>query len=87
MIFITGPLYSGKRTFAGKLGGRQIFDVQNLAAQADDLEWLADELAADYDVAAATEIGGRHCADGRGRAARAGGGRRLPACWRRARTR
>ena len=53
MIFITGPLYSGKRTFAGKLGGRQIFDVQNLAAQADDLEWLADELAADYDVAAA----------------------------------
>ena len=48
MIFITGPLYSGKRTFAGKLGGRQIFDVQNLAAQADDLEWLA----------AATEIGG-----------------------------
>ena len=58
VIFITGPLYSGKRTFAGKLGGRQIFDVQNLAAQADDLEWLADELAADYDVAAATEIGG-----------------------------
>ena len=58
MIFITGPLYSGKRTFAAKLGGRQIFDVQNLAAQADDLEWLADELAADYDVAAATEIGG-----------------------------
>ena len=45
MIFITGPLYSGKRTFAGKLGGRQIFDVQNLAAQADDLEWLADELS------------------------------------------
>lgn len=40
--------------------------MQNLAAQADDLEWLADELAADYDVAAATEIGGRHCADGRG---------------------
>ena len=58
MIFITGPLYSGKRTFAGKLGGRQIFDVQNLAAQADDLEWLADELAARYDVVMATEIGG-----------------------------
>ena len=36
MIFITGPLYSGKRTFAGKLGGRQIFDVQNLAAQAGE---------------------------------------------------
>ncbi len=58
MIFITGPLYSGKRTFAQKLGGRQIFDVQNLAADADDLERLADALAADYDVAAATEIGG-----------------------------
>lgn len=58
MIFITGPLYSGKRTFAQKLGGRQIFDVQNLAADADDIERLADALAADYDVAAATEIGG-----------------------------
>ena len=58
MIFITGPLYSGKRTFAGKLGGRQIFDVQNLAARADDLALLADRLAAEYDVAAATEIGG-----------------------------
>ena len=58
MIFITGPLYSGKRTFARRLGGRQIFDVQNLAADADDLERLADALAADYDVAAATEIGG-----------------------------
>ena len=58
MIFITGPLYSGKRTFAQKLGGRQIFDVQNLAARADELERLADARAADYDVAAATEIGG-----------------------------
>ena len=29
MIFITGPLYSGKRTFAGKLGGRQIFGGEN----------------------------------------------------------
>ena len=58
LLISEGPLYSGKRTFAGKFGGRQIFDVQNLAAQADDLEWLADELAADYDVAAATEIGG-----------------------------
>ena len=58
MIFITGALYSGKRTYAKKLGGRQIFDVQNLAADADDLERLADALAADYDVAAATEIGG-----------------------------
>ena len=57
MIFITGPLYSGKRTFAARFGGRQIFDVQTLAAAAPDLEKLADELAA-YDVVIATEIGG-----------------------------
>ena len=32
MIFITGPLYSGKRTFARRLGGRQMADAQDLAA-------------------------------------------------------
>lgn len=87
MIFITGPLYSGKRTFAGKLGGRQIFDVQNLAAQADDLEWLADELAADYDVARRRKSAAALCRWTRASGAR---GRRpggWPACWRRARTR
>ena len=47
MLFVTGPLYSGKRAFSQKFGGRQICDVQN----------LADELAA-YDVVIATEIGG-----------------------------
>lgn len=57
MLFVTGPLYSGKRTFAVRFGGRQIFDVQTLAAAAPDLEKLADELAA-YDVVIATEIGG-----------------------------
>lgn len=57
MLFITGPLYSGKRTFAARFGGRQIFDVQTLVAAAPDLEKLADELAA-YDVVIATEIGG-----------------------------
>ena len=57
MLFITGPLYSGKRTFAARFGGRQTFDVQTLAAAAPDLEKLADELAA-YDVVIATEIGG-----------------------------
>ena len=57
MLFITGPLYSGKRTFAARFGGRQIFDVQTLAAAAPDFEKLADELAA-YDVVIATEIGG-----------------------------
>ncbi len=57
MLFIIGPLYSGKRTFAKKFGGRQINDVQTLAANAADLEELADKLA-DYDVVIATEIGG-----------------------------
>ena len=57
MLFVTGPLYSGKRTFSQKFGGRQICDVQNLAANATDLEKLADELAA-YDVVIVTEIGG-----------------------------
>ena len=57
MIFITGPLYSGKRTFARRLGGRQMADAQALAAGAESLEWLADELA-QYDVVMATEIGG-----------------------------
>ena len=58
MIFITGPLYSGKRTYAQKLGGRQIADVQDRAAEAQNLAALADELAAQYDVVIATEIGG-----------------------------
>ncbi|WP_455500532.1 bifunctional adenosylcobinamide kinase/adenosylcobinamide-phosphate guanylyltransferase [Gemmiger sp.] len=57
MLFITGPLYSGKRTFAQKFGGRQVYDVQDLSADAADLERLADELAA-YDVVTATEVGG-----------------------------
>ena len=57
MLFVTGPLYSGKRAFSQKFGGRQICDVQNLAANATDLEKLADELTA-YDVVIATEIGG-----------------------------
>ena len=45
MVFVTGPLCSGKRTFAQKLGGRQVYDVQDLAADAADLNRLADELA------------------------------------------
>ena len=38
MIFITGPLYSGKRTFAQRLPGTRIAEVQALAAEAEDLE-------------------------------------------------
>ena len=57
MIFITGPLYSGKRTFAQNFPGTRIAEVQQLAAQAKDLEALADKLSA-YDLVIATEVGG-----------------------------
>ncbi len=57
MIFITGPLYSGKRTFAQTFPGRCIADVQDLAAGAENLETLADELST-YDLVLATEVGG-----------------------------
>ena len=50
MIFITGPLYSGKRTFARRLGGRQMADAQDLAAGAENLERLACLLAARADT-------------------------------------
>ena len=57
MIFVTGPLYSGKRTFAQRLPGTRIAEVQALAAEAEDLEKLAEELSA-YDIVMATEVGG-----------------------------
>ena len=44
MLFITGPLYSGKRTFAAQFGGRQIYEVQDRAAEMAGLQALADEL-------------------------------------------
>ena len=81
MVFVTGPLCSGKRTFAQKLGGRQVYDVQDLAADAADLNRLADELA-DYDVVTAGEVGGDDVPSGpRGRRRAA-----WPVCWPRART-
>lgn len=58
MIFITGPLYSGKRTFAQTLPGKRLSDVQVLAADAADLPALADRLASEYDILIATEVGG-----------------------------
>ena len=48
MMFITGPLYSGKRTFARKFRGSVIADVQDAAAELqtpEQLEALARELA------------------------------------------
>ena len=60
MIFITGPLYSGKRDYARTLcnADEMIFDVQELAAQEPDLTALVDRLAGQYKVVIATEIGG-----------------------------
>ena len=71
MIFITGPLYSGKREYARLLLGctreelaqRAVWDVQELAAGCGDLAALAQQLARN-EVVIATEA----------------------ACWRSART-
>ena len=84
MIFITGPLYSGKRTFAQTLPGHNLkmrADVQNLAADAADLSALADRLAHEYDILIATEVGGGVVpmdANSVPTARRRAG---LPACW------
>ena len=61
MMFITGPLYSGKRTFARNFRGSVIADVQDAAAETqtpEQLETLARELA-EYDIVIATEAAGR----------------------------
>ena len=60
MIFIIGPLFSGKRDYARTLCGEDemISDVQALAAQETDLTTLADKLAGQYKVVVATEVGG-----------------------------
>ncbi len=65
MIFITGPLFSGKRTFAKALLGwndeelqkNAVLDAQKLAENEDNLEALADRLAA-YPAVIAVEVGG-----------------------------
>lgn len=83
MIFITGPLYSGKRDYACSLLNcgredlqkRAVWDVQNLAADCADLNALADELAR-HDVVIATEVGGGVVPiDAKERAAREAAGR------------
>ena len=65
MIFITGPLYSGKKEYACRLLGctpeelekHAVWDVQELAVKSADLNILADELA-QHEVVIATEVGG-----------------------------
>ena len=55
MIFLFGPLYSGKRELAmellrcdaAELARRAVWDVQDLAAKSGDLPALAEELGTD----------------------------------------
>ena len=84
MMLITGPLWSGKREFACRvlgctreeLSARAVWDAQELAAGCQDLEALADRLAA-HDAVLMTEVGGGVVpADPVQRASREAAGRR-----------
>ena len=65
MIFVTGPLFAGKRDYVRtalhwseeELRKNAVWDVQDLAAGTDDLIELADRLAC-KPVVIATEVGG-----------------------------
>lgn len=65
MIFVTGPLFAGKREYIRTalgwteedLAQRAVWDVQALAGGAEDLEALAQALAC-HEVVIATEVGG-----------------------------
>ena len=83
MIFITGPLYSGKRSYAcqllhcgpEELEQHAVWDVQDLAADCADLDALAEKLSA-HEVVIATEVGGGVVpVDPKERAAREAAGR------------
>lgn len=83
MIFITGPLFAGKRQAAMELLGwsreeleaRAVWDAETLAAQSEDLEALARRLSG-YPVVIASEVGGGVVpADPAERAAREAAGR------------
>ncbi len=65
MMFVTGPMYSGQQEYVMERMGwsreelerRCALEVQRLAPGTQDLEALADELAA-YPVVVACEMGG-----------------------------
>ena len=65
MIFITGPMFSGKHDVArqllhcteAELAERCVFEAQNLAADCEDPEALADELSR-FEAVTASEVGG-----------------------------
>ncbi len=86
MIFITGPLYSGKRTFAHTLPGHNLkmrADVQLWLQDTADLPALADRLAHAYDILIATEVGGGVVPIDANERAAAKQRAALPVCWRR----
>lgn len=83
MIFVTGPLFSGKREYIQnalrlspeEFSRRAVWDVEQLAASAPDLEKLAERLAA-HEIVTASEVGGGVVpADPEERAAREAAGR------------
>lgn len=83
MVFVTGPLYSGKKTFVKEwmhwdeevLSQNAVWDVQELAASCENLEQLAEKLS-QKQVVIATEVGGGIVpATAQGRAARETAGR------------
>lgn len=65
MVFVTGPLYSGKKTFVMEwmgwdqeaLSQNALWDVQDLASDCEDLERLTEELSRKQ-VVIAVEVGG-----------------------------
>ena len=60
MIFIIGPMFSGKTDYALTLAARDdiLLDAQTLAADCGDLTALAESICARYRVVTASEIGG-----------------------------
>lgn len=83
MIFITGPLFAGKKEYIrtalkmneAEFARQAVWDVQDLAGETDDLAALADTLA-QKQIVIATEIGGGVVPiDARDRARREAAGR------------
>lgn len=64
-MFVTGPLFAGKREYAARalglteeeLARRAVWDVQDLAAREPDLPALAEALS-QREIVIATEMGG-----------------------------
>lgn len=65
MIFVTGPLFSGKREYIQnalrlspeEFAARAVWNAERLAVDASDLEKLAEKLSA-HEIVIASEVGG-----------------------------